>query len=205
MCGRFVLISNLSRIAEEFNLNETASSSVPSGDIHPGQKAACIIAENGKNRLSDFEWGFSPKWLKQTATAKLLINARAETLAEKSTFREAFQRRRCLIAADGFYEWSPAKKQFYFYMQNKKLFGLAGIYENDPDTQTGKTSSFVIITTTPNNLIAPLHNRMPVIIPRDKQHVWLNNDDFEKSGLQSLLVPYPASQMEMRPGPFIIN
>lgn len=205
MCGRFVLISDLGHLAEEFNLTGINSSSLLHGDIQPGEKCACVVAENGKNQLADFKWGFSPKWSKQTATSKLLINARAETLAEKPTFREAFQRRRCLIAADGFYEWSPAKKQFYFYIQNKKPFGLAGIYYNEPDTTTGKAASFVIITTTPNSLIAPVHNRMPVIISQDKQSLWLDNANFEKSGLQSLLVPYPETKMEMQPGAFITH
>lgn len=203
MCGRFVLISNLSQIAEEFNLKDMTASFVPCGDIHPGQKATCIITENGKSHLSNLAWGFSPRWSKQTATSKLLINARAETLAEKPTFREAFQYRRCLIAADGFYEWSQEKKQFYFYMQNRKPFGLAGIYDEPDIPALGKAASFVIITTTPNKLIAPVHNRMPVIIPQDKQSMWLDNANFEKSGLQSLLVPYPANRMEMRPGAFI--
>ncbi len=205
MCGRFVLISNLSQITEEFNLKEMASSFVPRGDIHPGEKTACIIAEKGKNQLAGFQWGFLPKWSKQTETSKLLINARAETLIEKPTFKEAFQRRRCLIAADGFYEWSPAKKQFYFYMQNLKPFGLAGIYDKADTSPTHKAAAFVIITTAPNNLIAPLHNRMPVIIPPHKQSMWLDNDNFEKSELQSLLMPYPANQMEMRPGSFITH
>ena len=205
MCGRFVLISNLSQIAEEFNLKDMTASSVPFGDIHPGQKAACIIAENGKSRLANLAWGFSPRWSKQTAASKLLINARAETLAEKPTFREAFQHRRCLIAADGFYEWSPEKKQFYFYLQNRKPFGLAGIFDEPDIPAMDKAASFVIITTTPNKLIAPVHNRMPVIIPQDKQALWLDNVNFEKSGLQSLLTPYPASQMEMQPGAFITH
>jgi putative SOS response-associated peptidase YedK len=205
MCGRYVLISNLSQIAEEFNLKDMPSSFVPFGDIHPGQKATCIVAENGKSRLSNLDWGFSPRWSKQTAISKLLINARAETLAEKQTFREAFQHRRCLIATDGFYEWSQEKKQFCFYMQDRKPFGLAGIFDEPDIPAMGKAASFVIITTTPNKLIAPVHNRMPVIIPQDKQSLWLDNANFEKSWLQSLLTPYPANQMEMRPGPFIAH
>ena len=205
MCGRFVLISNLSQIAEEFNLKDMTASSVPFGDIHPGQKAACIIAENGKSRLLNLAWGFSPRWSKQTATSKLLINARAETLAEKPTFREAFQHRRCLIAADGFYEWSPKKEQFYFFLQSRKPFGLAGIYYEPDIPAMGKAASFVIITTTPNKLIAPVHNRMPVIIPQGKQSLWLDNANFEKSGLHSLLMPYPANRMEMQPGSFITH
>jgi putative SOS response-associated peptidase YedK len=200
MCGRFVLISNVGQIAEEFNLTDM-SSSVPFGDIHPGKTAACVIAEGKKNRLLILTWGFSPPWSKQATKSGLLINARAETLAEKPTFQGAFQKRRCLIAADGFYEWSKEKKQYYFYLQNRKPFGLAGIYEPELPA-TGKEASFVIITTSPNKLIAPVHNRMPVIIPHDKQSLWLDNSRYEKTELQPLMAPYPAQEMEMRPEAF---
>ena len=200
MCGRFVLISNLGQIAEEFNLTDM-SSSVPFGDIHPGKTAACVINEDKKNRLLILPWGFWPQWSKQSNNSKSLINARAETLAEKPTFQGAFQKKRCLIPADGFYEWSKEKKQFYFYLQNRKPFGLAGIYEQGLSV-TGKEASFVIITTSPNKLIAPVHNRMPVIIPHDKQSLWLDNGRYEKTELQSLMAPYPAQEMEMRPGAF---
>jgi Uncharacterized conserved protein len=203
MCGRFVLISNAGQIAEDFNLTAITSSSVSSGDIHPGQKTACVIREDKKNRLLILTWGFSPPWSKQATKSGLLINARAETLAEKPTFKEAFQKRRCLIAADGFYEWSKEKKQYYFYLQNRRPFGLAGICDEPGLPATGKEASFVIITTSPNKLIAPVHNRMPVIIPHDKQALWLDNDRYEKTELQSLMAPYPAQEMEMRPGTFI--
>jgi putative SOS response-associated peptidase YedK len=203
MCGRFVLISNVGQIAEEFNLADISSSSVSSGDIHPGQKAACVISEDKKNRLLILPWGFSPPWSKQATKSGLLINARAETLAEKPTFKEAFQKRRCLIAADGFYEWSKEKKQYYFYLQNRRPFGLAGICDEPELPATGCEASFVIITTSPNRLISPIHNRMPVIIPRDKQSLWLDNGRYEKTELQSLMTPYPAHEMEMRPGAFI--
>ena len=203
MCGRFVLISNLGQIAEEFNLADIASPSVSSGDIHPGQEAACVINENRKNRLLVLPWGFSPQWSKQATKSGLLINARAETLSEKPTFREAFQKRRCLIPADGFYEWSKEKKQFYFYLQNHRPFGLAGICDEPELPATGKEGSFVIITTSPNQLISPIHNRMPVIIPHDKQSLWLDNARYEKSRLQSLLVSYPAEEMEISSGAYV--
>ncbi len=203
MCGRFVLISNAGQIAEEFNLTDSTLSSISSGDIHPGQKAACVINKDKKNRLLILPWGFSPSWSKQTTKSELLINARAETLAEKPTFQEAFQKRRCLIAADGFYEWSKEKKQYYFYLQNRRPFGLAGIYDEPELPVTGKDGSFVIITTSPNRLISPIHNRMPVIIPRDKQSLWLDSSRYEKAELQSLMTPYPDEEMEMRPGTFI--
>jgi len=203
MCGRFVLTSNAGQIAEEFNLTDITLSSISSGDIHPGQKAACVINKDKKNRLLILPWGFSPPWSKQTTKSGLLINARAETLAEKPTFQEAFQKRRCLIVADAFYEWSKEKNQYYFYLQNRRPFGLAGICDEPELPVTGKEGSFVIITTSPNRLISPLHNRMPVIIPRDKQSLWLDNSRYEKAELQALMTPYPDEEMEMRPGIFI--
>jgi putative SOS response-associated peptidase YedK len=200
MCGRFVLVSNIGQISEEFNLTGFDESTLPCGDMLPGQKCACVIAEENKMLLHNFQWGFQPRWPTQKA-AKLLINARAETLSEKPTFKESFRRRRCIIPADGFYEWSKDKKQFCFYLRNRRAFGLAGIYEEN-NLPAGKENSFVIITTAPNKLIEPLHNRMPVIIPPDKQSLWLDNTGFDKSQLSSLFIPYPEEEMEMRQGTY---
>ena len=198
MCGRFVLVSDLGQISEEFDLTGFHKSTHPCGDMLPGQKCACVIAAEKKNLLLNMQWGFPPRWPTKTA-AKLLINARAETLSEKPTFKESFQRRRCIIPADGFYEWSKDKKQFCFYLRNQSSFGLAGIYEEN-NSPAGKETSFVIITTAPNKLIEQVHNRMPVIIPADKQSLWLDNTRFDKSQLSSFFVPYPEEKMEMRPG-----
>jgi putative SOS response-associated peptidase YedK len=198
MCGRFVLGSSWDKIAEEFVLNEINQIHSATGDIHPGQVAACIIHTGTNNDIVNLHWGFVLQRAVQKSAIKLLINARAETVAEKPTFRDAFQKRRCLIIADGFYEWTKDKKPYYFYLQNKNLFGLAGIY--DPAIASGDTeSSFVIITTGPNELIGPLHDRMPVIIPVDKRSLWLDGGKFDLKQLQSLLVPYPASEMAARP------
>lgn len=197
MCGKFVLINDWKNIAGEFDLDDTNEFAVPAGDIYPGSDAACIIRLNAKNHGANLHWGFSPSWAKQKTRGSLLINARAETLSEKPVFRSAFQKRRCLIIADGFYEWSKEKMQFYVHLQNKKTFGLAGIYE--PAIVPGNAkSSFVIITTRPNVLIAPLHDRMPVIIPADKQSVWLDNSGYDINKLKPLFDPYPASEMVMR-------
>ncbi|MBN1472993.1 MAG: SOS response-associated peptidase [Syntrophaceae bacterium] len=200
MCGKFVLVSNIGQISEEFNLTGFHESVLPRGDMLPGQKCACVIAAEKKNILLNMRWGFPPRWPTQTA-ARLLINARAETLSEKPTFKESFQRRRCVIPADGFYEWSKDRKQFCFYLRNQRSFGLAGIYEENK-TPVEKETSFVIITTAPNKLIEQVHNRMPVIIPADKQALWLNNARFDKSELDSLFIPYPAEKMEMCPGKY---
>lgn len=200
MCGRYVLVSNLSRITEEFNLADIeAGASLPHGDIRPGQKSACVIAEGEQNRLLKMLWGFSLSWSNQD-TAKLIINARAETLSEKATFKDPFRRRRCLIPANGFYEWSKDKKQFYFSLKDRELFGLAGLYEEN--SEQGKDDTFVIITTSPNNLVDQIHNRMPVIIPAEKQSLWLDNAKFEKAELATLFEPYPEHKMEMQQGPY---
>jgi len=196
MCGKFVLRSDWKNIAGEFDLEDTNQIIVPAGDIYPGSDAACIIRNNRDNLGVILCWGFFPQWAKQKSRGNLVINARAETLAQKPAFRDAFQKRRCLIAADGFYEWSKEKSQFYFYLQNKKPFGLAGIYE--PAIIPGNAkSSFVIITTSPNELIAPVHDRMPVIIPADKQSLWLDDSKYNINELKPLFDPYPASEMTM--------
>ena len=196
MCGKFVLISNWKNIAGEFDLEDTNQIPVPAGDIYPGHDATCII-HRGKNYHGvNLHWGFFPRWANRKSRGNMLINARAETLSQKASFRDAFQRRRCLIVADGFYEWSKEKKQFGFFLLNKKPFGLAGIYE--PAIVPGDAqSSFVIITTSPNELIAPLHDRMPVIIPADKQSLWLENGEYDIRKLTPLFNPYPASEMAM--------
>jgi putative SOS response-associated peptidase YedK len=196
MCGKFVSISNWKNIAGEFDLGDTNQIPVTPGDIYPGQDAACIIRMGKNNYGVNLHWGFFSRWANRKSSGSLLINARAETLSQKASFRDAFQRRRCLIAADGFYEWSKEKKQICFFLLNKKPFGLAGIYE--PAIVPGAAqSSFVIITTSPNDLIAPLHDRMPVIIPADKQSLWLENGEYDIRKLTTLLNPYPASEMAM--------
>ena len=201
MCGRFVLVSSWEKIAGEFDLSETDNNFSTAGDIHPGQDSTCIIRDGTINKSVSLHWGFISPWLKQKPGSKLLINARAETLAEKLIFRDDFQKRRCLIVADGFYEWTKEKKPFYFYLKNGQPLGLAGIYE--PATAEGAPkASFVIITTSPNKIIAPLHDRMPVIIPADQRCLWLDQSLYDKTQLQSLLVSYPEAEMAMRQAEF---
>jgi putative SOS response-associated peptidase YedK len=203
MCGKFVLSGDWEIIAQEFDLSAPESALRTTGDIQPGQDSTCIIRTETGNGIVNLHWGFAPQWVTPKPKAKLLINARAETLAEKPSFADAFQKRRCLIVAFGFYEWSEKKKPFYFYLRSGRPFGLAGIYE-PAITPSGPRSSFVIITTTPNKLIAPLHDRMPVIIPADQRFLWLDCSRYDKDRLQSLLVPYPEAEMKMREADFSV-
>ena len=197
MCGRFVLISDFTRIAGEFNLAASNIDLPAPGDINPGQDCFCLIRNEAGARGALLHWGILPPWARDKAAVRMLINARAETVAEKPTFRSAWRERRCLIVADGFYEWSKEKKPHLFYLKEKQPFGLAGIYENAP-TAGGEKSSFVIITTAANEIVAPVHDRMPVIIPAAKCGEWLGQSQSAGEQLRQLLKPYPAELMEGR-------
>jgi len=198
MCGRFVLISDLSIVTEEFDIREIAGDYRTSANVLPGQHIAAVI-HDGLNRLVQFRWGLIPSWAKDVSIARKLINARSETLAEKPSFRNAFKKRRCLIIADGFYESLKEGKRkipFYFRLKSGKPFGFAGLYEawTSPEGQTINTCT--IITTEPNELIQPVHTRMPVIVPKDKQSLWIDPTVQNQAQLSSVLQSYPSEEME---------
>lgn len=197
MCGRFVLISALSVITETFGIQEVTYDYTPSSNVLPGHNIAAIIHE-GVNRLVQFRWGLIPSWAKEPSMGSRLINARAETVAGKPSFRNAFKKRRCLIVADGFYESSKEGKTkipFYFHLKSGKPFGFAGLYETwtSPEGQPIRTCT--IITTEPNDLIQPIHNRMPVIVPREKEAFWIDPAVQDHMSLSSALRPYPSAEM----------
>lgn len=197
MCGRFVLISDLSEIKEEFTIQDVACDYRPSNDVLPSHQIAAVI-HDGVNRLVSFRWGLIPVWAKDPSIASRLINARAETLTEKPSFRNAFKKRRCLILADGFYEsLKEGKKKipYYFRLKSGKTFGLAGLYETwtSPDGQP--ISTCTIITTEPNDLVRPIHNRMPVIIPKEQESLWLDPAVQDIRVLTPLLQPYPSMEI----------
>lgn len=149
----------------------------------------------------EFVWGLVPSWAKDTSGAARMINARAETLAEKSAFRSAFKYRRCLLPSSGFYEWKKqggAKQPYLIKMKDGGLFAFAGLYELwDRDGSSLNTAT--IITCPPNELVAPIHDRMPVILPQEHYEEWLNPDITDTASLSRLLVPFDEGQMEMYP------
>ncbi len=154
-----------------------------------------------KDRISIgiFRWGLIPPWAKDEKTGYKMINARAETLIEKPSFKKAFQKRRCLVIADGFYEWrgeGKLKKPYYFHLKNRAPMGFAGLYESWNGPEERVVNSCTIITTEPNSLMRPIHHRMPVIISRNNYRNWLNNDDFDAKSLLYMLGPYPSTDMD---------
>ncbi|MGD8978795.1 MAG: SOS response-associated peptidase [candidate division WOR-3 bacterium] len=200
MCGRFVRKSTITVIEDEFDIYEVQWAFEPSYNIAPSQDVACVIG-NGGNRLVKFRWGLVPFWAKDPSIGYKMINARAETVAQKSSFARAFRKQRCLVIADGFYEWQKLadgkrKIPMYVHMREDQPFGFAGLYENWKSKDGKILQSCTIITTQPNELMVPIHNRMPVIIAPDKRKIWLDSEIQDADRLKPLLAPYDAGKMD---------
>jgi putative SOS response-associated peptidase YedK len=205
MCGRYFLTTPGQVLAEEFETGPPPALA-PRYNIAPTQEVAIVrVAEaapdtdGGARELALVVWGLIPSWAKERAIGSRLINARAETLAEKPSFRDSFRRRRCLVPADGFFEWQQAgagKRPWLIRLKSRAPFGLAGLWSRWRDPASGAAlDSCAIVTTTANDLLAPIHDRMPVVVPRAARGVWLDPGS-APSALERLLVPYPADEME---------
>lgn len=198
MCGRFSLWLSLTDLVDAFPDFIFPAEMPPRYNIAPTQDVA-VVPNNGQNQVEFFRWGLVPFWAKDPSIGNRMINARAETVAEKPAFRAAYRRRRCLILADGFYEWrtepgSRVKTPMYVRLASGKPFAFAGLWERwRPDDTPLLTCT--IITTRPNTLLAPIHNRMPVILPPEAHARWLDPAEQRSGALDDLLKPYPAEQM----------
>ncbi len=208
MCGRFSLGVNLDDLVEAFPDFTFPPEVEPHYNIAPTQNVL-VVPNNTAGHVSFFHWGLIPSWAKDTEIGNRLINARGETLGEKPSFRAAYLRRRCLILADGFYEWqaipgSKAKQPMYIQLATKKPFAFAGLWElwRPDDTPI---LSCTIITTEPNALLAPIHNRMPVILPPGAYATWLDPAEQKPAALNHLLTPYPADLMTAYPVSRLVN
>ncbi len=211
MCGRFTLVASPSEIEESFPWVEAPEQLTPRYNIAPMQPIA-VISNDGRNRLEFFQWGLVPSWAKDPGIGNQLINARAESLAEKPAFRSAFRRRRCLILADGFYEWrrkpesgGRVKTPMYIRLKSGKPFAFAGLWEIWRPADGEALLSCTIITTTPNALLEEIHNRMPVVLRPDAYALWLDPTVQDPKVLSELLRPYPASEMEAYPVSTLVN
>ena len=203
MCGRFVLVTDLTKISEKFDVRDTLSGIKADWNISPGQHIPAVVHRDGQNILESFLWGLIPSWAKDPSIGNKLINARAETIHEKPSFRTAFKRRRCLIVADGFYEWKTEgrkKTPLYFYLKSGEPFGLAGLYETWMSPDQKQIHTCTIITTDANTLIQPIHDRMPVIVPKEQERTWISDEIEDKVILLPILKPYPADQMDYKVG-----
>ena len=204
MCGRFTLYHSPDEVAERFAVHDILQTEARY-NIAPTENVA-VVTQNGTRHLSSYYWGLIPSWAKDAAIGNKMINARAETLAEKPSFRTALTRRRCLIPADGFYEWqAPAdgakggKTPTYLHRTDGGLFAFAGLWDEWHAPDGSPLRSCTIITTTPNAVAAQIHDRMPVILRPDDEALWLDPAVTDTRDLLSLLVPYPADAMEAYP------
>lgn len=200
MCGRYALHGPKTRKqGDRLEFRGTAIDYAPHYNIPPMQDLPvyCVDAERGP-RLTLMRWGFVPAWAKEPGKGAPLNNARAETAATKPSFREAYRQRRCLVPMNGFYEWQRSgalKTPYYFRMQDAELFAVAGLYEFWPGNATAAPmTTFTVLTTSANALMAPIHDRMPVIIAPGAYDAWLDPHNSGR-GLEPLLQPFAPEAM----------
>jgi len=203
MCGRFVRKATAQDIADEFELDpgDIGIDLAPRYNIAPGQQVAAVLSD-GKPRLEGLRWGLIPHWAKDPKIGYKMINARAETLSQKPSFKASLKRKRCLVVADGFYEWrkeGSKKTPIYVRMKSGKPFGFAGLYDSWRSPEGNDIRTCSIVTTTPNRLLAPIHERMPVILDKKGRGIWLGGEQEDLRPLLDLLVPFDESQMEAYP------
>lgn len=206
MCGRFSQTYAADAIAEAFHLAAIPNWQ-PRYNIAPTQAIPAIVETAAHQReFKPLRWGLIPSWSKDASIGNRLINARAETISEKPSFREAFRRRRCLIVADGFYEWKKSatgkKQPFYFRLTHGEPFAFAGLWERWQAHDGNTLETGTIITTEANSLMASVHDRMPVILPPETYDRWL---DPGATDLQPLLRPYASDAMTLYPVSLTVN
>ncbi len=201
MCGRFTLHFPAELLAEIFGLPEMPGL-VPRYNIAPTQ-ASAVVRSSGKVRgLDMLRWGLVPSWAKDISAGRRMINARSESLLDKPAFRNAVRFRRCIVPASGFYEWKPEgsrKIPYYIRLSDASPMGFAGIWEVWKTPEGSFLETFAILTTPANPLIAPIHDRMPVILHPDAYGLWLDQDVRDPRQLQSLYPPYPADLLTLYP------
>ncbi len=178
MCGRFGLFVTPEVLEEYFDLAELGVAPEPRYNLTPGQAVAVVREHDGRRRLDALQWGLIPFWAKDATIGRRLINARLDTVAQKPAYREAWQRRRCLVPASGFYEWSEPragrKRPHFIRPGEEPLLALAGLWERWRTPTGEKLETCVIVTTDANAQLAPVHDRMPLLIPRDAHALWLD-------------------------------
>jgi putative SOS response-associated peptidase YedK len=203
MCGRFTLTAGAQALADEFELADVPQLA-PRYNIAPSQDVASVrMNRSGERRvLRTVRWGLIPHWAKDPAVGNRMINARAESAAEKPAYRTPFRKRRCLVPATGFFEWKRvgiSKQPMLMRLRSGGPFAFAGLWDRWQPPEGEPVDSCTILTTTPNDLVAPIHNRMPVILPPEAYAPWLDPGLQKPSELASLLAPYDASEMLVHP------
>ncbi len=209
MCGRYTLTAPGDAIVEAFELPGPVETR-PRYNITPTQEVAAVRVDGkgGERTLVNLKWGLVPRWADDPSIGNRMINARSETVAEKPAFRWAFKKQRCLVLADGYYEWKKladgSKQPYYFRVDGGRPFGFAGLWERW-SREGEEVQSCALLTTSPNDLAAAVHDRMPVILAEKDYDLWLDPSVGEAEKLNSLLVAYSAGAMETWPVSRFVN
>lgn len=205
MCGRFALVTPVAELKKRFNVQFPSGEMKPRYNVAPGQMMPVVdMADPG--RMVFAKWGLIPHWAKDPKIGYKVINARAETILEKPSFRDAVRTHRCLVLADGFYEWDKKEDKkipYYITLKNKESFAFAGICAQW-HTDQEKIQSFSIITTEANDLVGAIHDRMPVILEKDEERQWLNTSKNENE-ITQFLHKYPSEKMNMYAVSTLVN
>jgi len=202
MCGRFALLVDASVLADVFDV-EPPRDLKPRFNIAPTQDVPVVRSDaKGSRECAMLRWGLVPSWAKDDKIGARMINARSETAAEKPSFGSAIKTRRCLVPCSGFYEWvkgAEGKQPHFIHFADARVFAFAGLWERWSKSESGPLDTFTILTSAPNELIADLHDRMPVILPPDAYAEWLEPRPLDSDRLRNLVVPHPAEGMEVYP------
>ncbi|MCZ8522759.1 MULTISPECIES: SOS response-associated peptidase [Paenibacillus] len=198
MCGRFTLTVHEEEILEHYQLTEPLEDYRPRYNVAPGQWVWGVVRSGEGQQMRRFKWGLVPFWAKTPKIGYRTFNARAETVAAKAAFRTAFRRSRVLIAADSFFEWKALedkkKQPMRMMLKSKEIYSFAGLWDSWKAPDGSVLESCTIITTTPNEVVGEVHDRMPVLLPQAQEQAWLDPDTGEEELLQ-LLRPYPSQEM----------
>ena len=200
MCGRYSLICT-DDLGNRFRVHLPTIGCRSRFNVAPSQTMP-VVVQREEVELVPMEWGLVPHWAKDPSTARRPINARAETLAERPMFRGLLRHNRCLVPASGFYEWRKdggRKKPYYLRLKDGEIFAFAGLYDVWHDADGSALATYTIVTTAANEVVAPVHDRMPVILGRDDEERWIGGDPLKEGELAELLRPYPAGPMEAYP------
>ncbi len=200
MCGRFTLVADLKDLQSRFGFMNEDFDYAQRYNVAPTDPVLTVLGENGDRTAASMRWGLVPWWAKDVKIGSKMINARAEGLEKRSAFRDSFQRKRCLILADSFYEWRREGKlriPLRFVLRSREPFAFAGLWDSWKDRATGeRIRSCTIVTTEPNDLVERIHDRMPVILSEEAERLWLDASVVETDVLHSVLTPFPGGSME---------
>jgi putative SOS response-associated peptidase YedK len=202
MCGRYTITVSEDELIARYAAEEpTNRYHTPRFNVAPTQRVPVILNEEGIIKIDAFKWGLIPFWAKDTKVGFKMINARADTVAEKPSFRTAFKQRRCLIPADGFYEWKKIgsdKQPYRILLKDQQIFSMAGLWESWTSPEGEEVKSCTIITTDPNELMLDIHDRMPMILSVEDEHKWLDKGKSVEE-LKAMLQPFPMERMRAYP------